>query len=64
MNGLRAVTLGGGLVASLISCGGGTGRTGTDGGATVTSGQVKDASGIRQGDLVQVDGNGNIARIQ
>ena len=26
--------------------------------------QVKDASGIRQGDLVQVDQNGNIARIQ
>jgi outer membrane lipoprotein SlyB len=26
--------------------------------------QVKDASGIRQGDLVQVDGNGNITRIQ
>ena len=26
--------------------------------------QVKDASGIRQGDLVQVDANGNIARIQ
>ena len=26
--------------------------------------QVKDASGIRQGDMVQVDQNGNIARIQ
>ncbi|MBD8873812.1 glycine zipper 2TM domain-containing protein [Rhodanobacter sp. DHB23] len=26
--------------------------------------QVRDASGIRQGDLVQVDANGNIARIQ
>lgn len=26
--------------------------------------QVKDASSIRQGDLVQVDQNGNIARIQ
>ena len=26
--------------------------------------QVKDASGIRQGDMVQVDANGNIARIQ
>jgi len=26
--------------------------------------QVRDASGIRQGDMVQVDANGNIARIQ
>ena len=26
--------------------------------------QVKDASGIRDGDLVQVDGNGNIVRIR
>ncbi|BFI96091.1 MAG: hypothetical protein RSP_16010 [Rhodanobacter sp.] len=34
------------------------------GNGTYQNVQVKDASGIRQGDLVQVDGNGNIARIQ
>jgi hypothetical protein len=61
MHGWRSVTLGGALVASLLSCGGGTpaarpsdagqlaaggtSGTGTDGGTAVTSGQVKDASG-------------------
>jgi outer membrane lipoprotein SlyB len=34
------------------------------GNGSIQNVQVKDASGIRQGDLVQVDQNGNIMRIQ
>lgn len=34
------------------------------GNGTITSVQVADATGIREGDLVQVDANGNITRIR
>jgi outer membrane lipoprotein SlyB len=34
------------------------------GNGTATSVQVADATGIREGDIVQVDANGNITRVQ
>lgn len=34
------------------------------GNGTITSVQVKDATGIREGDVVQVDANGNITRVK
>lgn len=62
-----AGAVGGGFAGNKIGTGGGS-ETYTlrlrMGDGSVTNMTVADASSIREGDLVQVDGNGNVARIQ
>jgi outer membrane lipoprotein SlyB len=59
--------VGGGFAGNAIGKGGGSDTWVLNlrmGNGTYTNIQVKDASTIRQGDLVEVDSNGNVTRIQ
>jgi outer membrane lipoprotein SlyB len=59
--------VGGGFAGNAIGKGGGSDTWVLNlrmGNGTFTNIQVKDASTIRQGDVVQVDTNGNVTRIQ
>ena len=59
--------VGGGFAGNAIGKGGGSDTWGLGlrmGNGTYTNIQVKDASTIRQGDVVEVDANGNVTRIQ